>query len=112
MRLLLALLLTGCAATDGWYREFDFHATKFEWVQVQGPNAQERLENLCGGYVPHLMACTFRIKQSGYCLTYSRYSEDAAKQVRTRAGMTLYADEQAHCGIFDGKNIGSAWGHR
>jgi hypothetical protein len=112
--IVLALLLSGCAAlpTEGW-RQADpnFRATQFEWNHVQGPNAQTRLENLCGGYVPHLYACTFRIRQSGYCVTFSRYSEDAAKTVRTRMGVTLHEDEMRHCGIFDGQNIGGTWEH-
>jgi hypothetical protein len=109
----VSLLLTGCAAFDGGWRVSDpnFRAAAFEWNHVQGPNAQERLHNLCGGYVPHLYACTFRIRQSGYCVTFSRYSEEAAKAVRTRMGVTLLEDERRHCGVFDGVNIGGAYEH-
>jgi hypothetical protein len=112
MRILALLLLSGCAISPAWrVSDASFRATQFEWIHVQGPNAQTRLENLCGGYVPHLYACTFRIRQTGYCLTYSRFSEEAAKTVRTRMGDALNAHERKHCGVIDGENVGGALEH-
>jgi hypothetical protein len=111
MRLLLALLLTGCAATDGWYREFDFTMQRLEWNHITGPNAYQRMVNLCGD-APVLMGCAFRIKEGGQCVVFSIYSQEQARLVRTKAGVSLEADELGHCGVFDGVVTGSAWGHK
>lgn len=108
--LLLALLVSGCATT-GWHREFDFAFQRLEWNHIQGPNAYQRMVNLCGD-APHLMGCAFRIKESGLCVVFSVYSQEQAKLVRTNAGVSLYEDEMRHCGVFDDVNIGGAWGHK
>lgn len=111
--IVLSLLVTGCVSTptDGWQREFDFRMQRAEWNHISGPNAHQRMVNLCGD-APHLMGCAFRIKEGGQCVVFSTYSEEQAHLVKTRDGMSLHSHEYAHCGIFDGVNVGSAWGHK
>lgn len=116
MRALLTsacILLAGCAInpTDGWVREHDFTMQRLEWNHITGPDAYRRMSNLCGD-APHLMGCAFRIKEGGQCVVFSIYSQEQAHFVKTRDGMSLSEHEGRHCGIFDGRNVSGAWGHK
>lgn len=116
-RALLCLLLTGCVTTptEGWHREFDFNMQKLDWTHVYGPDAYNRLVNLCARDTPDpnplLNGCAFRIVGSQMCVVFSLYSQEQAPLVRMSDGTNHYEHELRHCGVFAGVNIGGAWGH-
>lgn len=66
--------------------------------------------NRCGLDKPRV-ACTIRIREGGWCLTYSIYTEEQAKRVRAVEGGSVHAHELHHCGVIDGVNVGHGWTH-
>ena len=104
MKYLAALLLSGCAVSPNtWVQDApDFKLTRVEWNYISGPDAHQRMVNLCGD-APHLMGCAIRIRESGLCVVFSTYSEVQAMWVKTKDGMTLHQHESKHC---------NGWGHK
>jgi hypothetical protein len=120
---LLVATISGCAGfgeqpTDlelaglHWYRDAPaFRAAHVEWNAVKGPNAFQRLVNLCGKDPRDVgQACTFRIREGGQCVVFSLLDEDEAAAALTVNGERLRTHELRHCGL--GMPAPGGWNHR
>jgi hypothetical protein len=121
--LAFALALAGCAnlgeqptdlevASLHWYRDAPtFRAARVEWNAVKGPDAMQRLVNLCAKDPRDVgQACTFRIREGGQCVVFSLLDEDEAAIALTANGERLRTHELRHCGL--GMPSPGGWDHR
>lgn len=84
-----------------WYRDAPgFRMQDLEWKHVAGPDAVQRLANLCGKDSRFAgRSCAYRVPQGGLCLVYSLFTQEQARLVRDASGESIETHELRHCGV-------------